>query len=229
MLDYLITSRARRELLRRLWVEGESGNVSELARSCGLSFAAAHRELRAMEVAGLALAERQGTALEYRANRRHLQAGALVSLLTPAARGGRADRATEDGNPGPEEALVERFVLSHGDEAIALSVPGALWRQRDELDYGRLRRAATRRNEQHALGFYLQLTSQISGDPSFRRRAIFLQDRRRTALRPYFTADAGDSPSDRSLPLARRWGYVLNIDLARFAAAFKRSSRPSRG
>ena len=186
MLEYLIASRARRELLLRLWVDGKSGNVSELARSCGLSFAAAHRELGAMEAAGLALAERQGTALEYRANRRHPQAGALVSLLTPAAHGGRAERATEEVHPCPEDALVDRFVLSHEDEAIALGVPAILWRQRNELDYGRLRREATRRNERHALGFYLQLTSQLSGDPSFRRHAVFLRDRRRTVSRPFF-------------------------------------------
>ena len=35
MLDYLITSRARRELLRRLWLDGDSGNVSALARLFG--------------------------------------------------------------------------------------------------------------------------------------------------------------------------------------------------
>jgi hypothetical protein len=230
MLDYLVTSRTRRELLRHLWGQGESGNVSELARACGVSFAAAHRELEAMKAAGLALAERQGTSLEYRADRRHSQADVLISLLTPAPGGGRAERATEEAHPGPEDALVDRFVLSHGDEAIALSVPAALWRQRDGLDYGRLRRAATRRNERHALGFYLQLTSQLSGDPTFRRRAIFLLDRRRTAVRPFFSAaGAADAPSGKSLPLARRWGYVLNIDLERFAAAFKRELGRARG
>ena len=231
MLDYLITSRARRELLRRLWLDGDSGNVSALARSCGLNFSAAHRELEAMKAAGLALAERRGTSLEYRANRRHPQAGALVSLLTPAAHGGRAERATEEPHPGPEDALVDRFVLSHEDEAIALGLPAALWRQRDELDYGRLRRAATRRNERHALGFYLQLTGQLSGDPSFGRRALFLRDRRRTVSRSFFsTPGAGDATGDKPLPRARRWGFLLNVELARFAAAFKRETRrPGRG
>jgi hypothetical protein len=35
MLEYLVTSRARRELLRRLWLDGDRGNVSQLARACG--------------------------------------------------------------------------------------------------------------------------------------------------------------------------------------------------
>jgi hypothetical protein len=228
VLSYLVTSRTRRELLRRLWSDGKRGNVSELARSCGLSFAAAHRELEAMKAAGLALVERKGTGLEYRANRRHPQADVLVSLLTPAAAGGLAKQATDDVRPGPEDALVERFVLSHEDEEVALAVPGALWRQRDELDYGRLTRAATRRNERHALGFYLQLTGQLSGDPQFRRRAIFLRDRRRTVARPFFTV--GTKASGSPLPLAQRWGFVLNVELARFAAAFRREARrPARG
>jgi hypothetical protein len=221
MLEYLVTSRSRRELLRRLWTDGDSGSVSALARGCGLSFTAAHRELQAMEAAGLAIAERRGAAIEYRAERRHAQAQVLVALLKPFERK----------NPCPvtQDALVEKLVASHQDEAAALALPLALWREREGEGYGHLLREATRRNERQALGLFLELAGQLSGDRRLRLRASFLRDRRRTALRPYFTADAGDAPSDRSLPLARRWGYVLNIDLARFAAAFKRSSRPSRG
>jgi predicted transcriptional regulator len=81
MLDYLVTSRARRELLRRLWLDEDSGSVSALARASGVSFSAAHRELEAMKAAGLAVAERRGVALEYRADRRHPQARVLVALL----------------------------------------------------------------------------------------------------------------------------------------------------
>jgi hypothetical protein len=222
VLEYLVTSRARRELLRRLWLDGDSGNVSQLARSCRLSFATAHHELEAMKAAGLALAERRGTSLEYRANRRHPQADSLLSLLTPAAHGPvLSEEAIGELRPSPEDVLIDTLVLSHEDEGVALAIPAALWRQRDELDYGRLVRAATRRNERHALGFYLQLTSQLSGDPRFRRRAIFLRDRRRTMTRPFFTS--GTQWSGNPLPLARRWGFLLSVELARFAAAFKRS------
>ncbi len=53
VLDYLVTSRSRRQLLRALWARGASGSVSELARASGVSFAAAHRELEAMRAADL--------------------------------------------------------------------------------------------------------------------------------------------------------------------------------
>jgi predicted transcriptional regulator len=93
MLEYLVTSRVRRELLRCLWVDEESGSVSALARGSGVSFAAAHRELEAMKAAGLALVERRGAALEYRADRRHPQARVLIALLAHG-RGRRPSRET---------------------------------------------------------------------------------------------------------------------------------------
>src|SRR3990172_202445 len=69
LLSYLVTSRTRRKLLRLLWGAAAEGNVSELGRRAGVSFAAAHRELLAMRAAGLARAKRAGVALVYSANR----------------------------------------------------------------------------------------------------------------------------------------------------------------
>ena len=68
----------------------------------------------------------------------------------------------------------------------------AIWRQRDKLDYERLERAATLRDERQALGFYLELTGQLGGDRRLVRRASGLRDRRRTALRPFFNALGAD-------------------------------------
>jgi hypothetical protein len=38
-------------------------------------------------------------------------------------------------------------------------------------------------------------------------------------LRPYFAPGVGPSAAT-PLPLARRWGYLLELELERFAAAF---------
>ena len=46
LLCYLVTSRARRDLLRLLWVDGVEGSVSELARRSRLSFAASTESWR---------------------------------------------------------------------------------------------------------------------------------------------------------------------------------------
>ncbi|MET0551945.1 MAG: helix-turn-helix domain-containing protein [Vicinamibacteria bacterium] len=228
MLEYLVTSRTRRELLRRLWLEGKGGSVSALARACGVSFAGAHRELEAMKAAGLAVVERQGLETVYRADDRHPEADVLRALLSPRDDSRRP--AERQPSASAESTLADKLVLSHEDEAVALALPLELWRQRDELDHRHLVREATRRNERQTLGFFLQLAGRLGGESRLSLRASALKDRRRTALRPFFsTAGAADATSGKSLPLARRWGYVLNIDLARFAAAFKRESRSPRG
>lgn len=226
MLDYLVASRARRALLLHLWADGESGSISALARRCGLSFTATHRELQAMEAAGLALAERQGAALEYRAERNHPQSQALLALLTPPVRATMPREAVVAAPTSPETLLVDSLVESHRDESVALSLPAILWRQREHSGYGRLVREATRRNERQSLGLFLQLAGHLSGDRRLKLRGSFLRDRRRTAVRPYF-APGAETSGARPLPLAQRWGYLLCLGLEQFAAAFRRETRPA--
>lgn len=244
MFDYLVTSRARRQLLRRLWADRASGSVSALARASGVSFAAAHRELEAMKAAGLTVAERDGVATVYRANLAHPQADVLTALLTAAPpahgaseeqrlRGQLAALGAPLGGPAPtsrrlpsEEVLADGLVLAHHSPTVARVLPVAFWRQRDKLDYERLERAATLRDERHTLGFYLELTGRLGGDRRLVRRASGLRDRRRTALRPFFSdgrgAFARAAAEERSPALARRWGLLMNMELESFATAFRK-------
>jgi hypothetical protein len=222
MLEYLVTSRTRRVLLHLLWVKGRGGSVSALAREAGVNFSAAHRELNAMSRAGLARAERVGPALWFRANSAHPRAGTLRSLLAPVQAAARAEPPVHAQDGSPEDRVIDDLVASHQSEAVALALPRAIWRQRDTLDYRRLRREAIRRNEAHALGFFLQLTGRLGGDLRLVRRAGPLRDGRRTASRPFF---AHETAGARPLPAALRWGYVVDIELARFAAAFRSGGR----
>lgn len=243
MLDYLVTSRARRQLLRRLWRDKTRGSVSALARASGVSFAAAHRELEAMKAAGLTVAERDGVATVYRANLDHPQADLLMSLLEAkaVAHGTKEQRLRGQlrdlgaplaglsprgrGMP-PEEVLADALVLAHHSPTVARVLPVVFWRQREQLDYSRLERAATLRDEGQALGFYLELTGQLSGDRRFVRRASALRDRRRTALRPFFSSGRGSfaraAAQEKSPALARRWGFLMNMELESFASAFRK-------
>ena len=222
MLEYLVTSRTRRVLLHLLWVESRTGSVSALARASGVNFSAVHRELDAMKEAGLAFAERVGPALEYRANSAHPSAGTLLQLLAPTVHGvARAHPPVCAHDRSPEDRLIDDLVASHESEAMALALPRAIWRQRDTLDYRRLTREAIRRNEARALGFYLQLTGRLGRDLRLVRRAWPLRDGRRKALRPFF---ARETTCERPLPIARQWGYLVNIEFARFAAAFRRGA-----
>ncbi len=244
MFEYLVTSRARRQLLRRLWVDGDSGSVSALARAAGVSFAAAHRELEVMKAAGLALGKRDGVATVYRPNLAHPQAKVLRSLLAvtrytstaPAEQGLRGQLTALGaplGGPAPksrhlsaEDVLADGLVLAHHSPTVARVLPVAFWRQRDTLDYERLDRAATARDERHALGFYLELTGKLGGDRRLVRRASRLRDHRRTALRPFFSGGRGSFGMQlartKTPALARRWGFLMNMELDSFASAFRK-------
>jgi len=244
VFDYLVTSRARRQLLRRLWADRGRGSVSALARASGVSFAAAHRELEAMKAAGLTLAERAGVATVYRANLAHPQADVLTALLAARPhghgdseeqrlRGQLAALGAPLAGPAPssrrlpsEEVLADVLVLAHHSPTVARVLPVAFWRQRDKLDYERLERAAALRDERQALGFYLELTGQLGGDRRLVRRARSLRDRRRTALRPFFSGGRGSfalaAAQEKSPALARRWGFLMNMELESFTTAFRK-------
>jgi len=247
VFEYLVTSRARRQLLRRLWADRVRGSVSALARASGVSFAAAHRELEAMKAAGLTVAERDGVATVYRANLAHPQADVLTALLTAArpAHGASDEQrlrgrlaalgaplggpAQARGHPPPEEVLADGLVLAHHSPTVARVLPVAFWRQRDKLEYERLEREATLRDERQALGFYLELTGQLGGDRRLVRRASRLRDRRRTALRAFFSGGRGSfaraAAQERSPALARRWGFLMNMELESFATTFRKHVR----
>jgi hypothetical protein len=231
-----------------LWEEGVGGSVSELARKAGVSFAAAHRELAAMRVEGLAKSERAGTALVHRANFAYREAGLVGRLFKdqgasstppPAAGGERVrgwlaaagaplvvSRPARGRTPPLEEVLANALGLSHQDAAVARVLPLVLWRHRERLDHGRLARAATRRNERQALGFFLELTGLLGGDPRLASLSAPLQDHRRTRPRPFFTRAQGRMAralaEKRTPALARRWGYLMNMDLDSFGSAFRK-------
>jgi hypothetical protein len=209
-----------------------------------VSFGAAHRELEAMKAAGLTVAERNGVATVYRANLDHPQADILAALLkaSPLAHGDLEEQRLRGrlaalgaplGGPAPksrplfsEEVLADGLVLAHHSPTVARVLPVAFWRQRDKLDYERLERAATLRDERQALGFYLELTGQLGGDRRLVRRASGLRDRRRTALRPFFSGGRGSfaraAAQEKSPALARRWGFLMNMELESFSTTFRK-------
>jgi hypothetical protein len=241
MLEVLVTGRTRRELLRLLWGKGVADSVSGLARQMGAGFSATYRELEAMRTTQLVRCERAGNQLVYRANFEHPH-GKLLGQLARLAP--TPDRPTDDGetrawlravgaplvcppakqHPPLETVLASALELAHRDATVARVLPLVLWRRRLEWDPARLVAEATRRNERHALGCFLELTGKLGHDPALVATAQRLRDRRRTRTRPFFVNDRGQhalAAARRNTPaVVRRWGYLMNMDLHVFSSLF---------
>jgi hypothetical protein len=246
VLEYLVTSRARKGLLEALWRDGVRGSVSALARAVGVSFASAHEELEAMCAAGLAVRERQGARLVYRARRDHPDADLLKRLLAerePESIEERQSRLrnveeklTAIGAPflAPprvsagepmERTLADALVSAHDSGQLANVLPYVLWLNRERMDLERLATEATKRNERPALGLFLELAGTLGHAPQLVRAAQGLRDRRRRRLRQFFTRATGrwalavarlNTPRE-----VRRWGYLMNMPLDSFASVFQ--------
>ena len=249
MLDFLVTSKARRRLLLLLWAEGARGSVSELAARAGVGFASAYRELQAMRRLDLVHALRSHGAVTFEANTGHPQAGPLRQLLEvspPSTVSERADASVRSrlaslGAPllariakrravrPLEELLVDGVELAHRDPAVARTMPVTFFRQRNEVDPVRLALAARDRSEKAAVGMFLELTTAVSGDRRFSAWAAALRDRRVHVRRPFFhTRSAllrpGEMP-DLGPAQARRWGYRLDLSLDDFQSMFDKAAR----
>jgi hypothetical protein len=126
--------------------------------------------------------------------------------------------------PALELVVAEALALSHQDAAVARVLPLVLWRNRAKLDHEELVHQASLRNESQALGFFLELAGTLGSDPRLKAQARLLRDRRRTRVRPFFTRARGRRElalaRTRTPALARRWGYLLNMDLASFGSTF---------
>lgn len=247
MLDFLVSSRARRRLLELLWGKGDAGSATALAGRAGIGFASAWRELRGMQAHGLVVSSQERGVEVYRANVAHPLAHALRALVVgpakPAVEDDERTRRTraelraigaplvEEATRNPkgdiEESIVRGVQLAHRDAAVARTLPVCLYRQRDALQPERLVHWARKLGEKRALGFFLDLTTTLSKDPRFVGWAAPLRDRRCVAERDFFPAASRSAlarrAARRNTPApARRWGLRMNMGLEAFASTFDR-------
>jgi hypothetical protein len=251
MLTYLVRSRARRRLLMVLWTEGHSGSVSELARLTGMGFATVHRELAEMEQACLAICERIGNASVYKANFQHPESFLLKRLLDSCRRGssrksnwGKIDKRVimallrSMGAPihiesaplklsmSREEALAGALALARRDPLIARILPVVINRNIDRLNVEKLKYYAKRRGSGRTLGFFLDLTAELSGRDALRALADSLIDRRARKKQDFFTAPKGKYDSQlagmNTPPVAEKWHYRMNMGMDGFETLFRK-------
>lgn len=251
LMPYLVTSRARRGLLELLWRRNLSGSVSELARLAGVVPSAAEREIEAMKDLGLVVLEWQGNSKVVRADLESPHAGVLRALFEPApAReirepsvdqvrtwlaetGAPLLRSSGDGGgrarPDLEEVAVEALRISRLDASVARALPVFFWRNRSRLDLPALVHLAKRTGRGRLLGFFLDLTAELSGEVVLRKAAEELRDGRVQRDIEFFTG-AGTSALARGAArqntprLARRWHYLMNMPLDSFESLFRKAA-----
>jgi len=245
MLEYLFRGKTQRELFRLIWGRRVVAGVSTLSRLAEVSFSAAHRELEAMRAAGLAVSERVGSELKYRAAAEHPRAPLLGQLASvkegeganardkrdAELRGWLADVGAPLGAPLPrpprpplEELLAEALALSHRDATVARVFPVVLWQRRRDVDLDRLALEATRGDERHALGYFLEVAGRLGGDVRFVEAARRLSDGRRRRARMFFSGLHGRyelaATRRNTPPEALRWGYLMNLGMDSFRSTF---------
>lgn len=134
--------------------------------------------------------------------------------------------------PPPELVFAEALPLARREAALARALPSALYRARKDLDFSRLRRLARERGQGRTLGFFLDLTADLSGDRSLAREArpLVREARRRERATQFFKLR---SATERRLAelktpaVARRWGFRMNLSADSFASMFRKAARVS--
>lgn len=239
MLQFLVTSKVRRRLLVLLWGEKKSGSVAELAELADVSFASAHSELKAMHRLQLVRSVRDGAKEVFSANPEHPDAEFLSRLaqtdVPPRSVATSGDKELKQklvflGAPlrgvkplpvAPSDVLhvlADGTALARRDAVVARSMPLCFWNNRDRLDGKALQGLSAAPEAKHAIAFFLELAGELGGDRRLTGLAETLRDQRLTQLRPFFYSMT--SGSARDFALAKKWGFLMNMELDSFRALF---------
>ena len=130
--------------------------------------------------------------------------------------------------PPAETVLTEAMSLARQSATVARALPPTFWKVRRRLDFGRLLAEGRRRGRERELGFFLDLTSKLSGDPAFGAAARKLRVRPRRRPGQFFqptTARERRLAELRTPDIARKWGFRMNMDMDSFESMFAKAER----
>lgn len=129
--------------------------------------------------------------------------------------------------PPPETVLADALTLTHNNASVARALPLAFWKSRDQLNLARLLKESVRRGQARTLGFFLDLTSQLSGAPSFKTAALKLQVKQISRPIQFFKPTTARERKLAELvtpEIAKKWGFRMNMDMDSFATMFTKGS-----
>ncbi len=232
LIDVLVPSPGRRDLLVSVLVSGAEGSASELGRRARLSPRAAQKLLREFLDAGLVTCEGIGMALVYR-DAKSLASRTLSRFLrealaaTSEAPDDEVDAAlTFHGAPllrspgrptlALEEAVARGAKRARRDSTLFRTLPVVLARNATLLDWSALRDAARAANSKAEVGLLLDLTGEMLGRRDLSGRAREFKDGRRKKMEDFFEPQNRFEKMlarERTPAIAKRWHFWLNMDM----------------
>jgi len=241
VLDYLVSSPARRRVITALFKENVTGTARELAAYAHVGYATVHAELRELVDRGIVTATvRWPKPATFAVTAQHPLIAALRAIAASGESPPDGDRVRGElfslGAPlygayaavdDVEAAIVRGVAFSHHDATIGSILPVVLYKNRDRIVPKKLLTEARCQREKRSLGFYLDLTAKLSGDKRFSKWAKRLQDRRCVASTYLFLTDRRTEISkmlarQRAPRVARRWKLYMNMGEDAFQMAFRK-------
>lgn len=249
LLNFLVKSKTRKDLLRILWGEGVSASVHQLALLSNAPYSAVHGELEEMKGEGLVVSQKRGRAEIFAKNSRYSSAKTLLMLLDMPKVQDFSKSEVSDlvvranlakfGAPlfGPtqskidlslEETLVYGLRLARNDSTVARALPVVIAKNKKKYDLARLEYLARKNKMLPVLGFYLELTALLSKDKMLKIFARQLMDHRRRKTELFFSSHKMNkfeqSLTEKNTPaVARRWHFAMNIGMDSFESLFQKS------
>jgi len=244
VLEYLVPSKARRDLLRVLHFRGRGLTIRQLSREAEVTYSNAYKEVVGMKQLGLLRTEQDGSATVCSWNAGSAAAKALAPLLKLGK--GRAGRPSEEtiywnlrrmgaplakeGSEGevlsPEDTLVLALGLARKYPDVARVWPVVFAKHRSEVDHDKLVRLAGRLGQKRSLGFFLDLTRTLLGNSGRAGCGKVPRDRRFRKTQDFFVGESGERArklADLRTPAdARNWHFRMNMPLESFKSSFEK-------
>ncbi|HVE38540.1 MAG TPA: helix-turn-helix domain-containing protein [Planctomycetota bacterium] len=245
LLEYLVPSRARREVLKALRSRGGGLTAKRLAQETGVAYSSVHRELEQLKTLGLVKSERVGNATLCSWDAASPAARALEPLLHESRERRLADPSEETvlwnlrrrGAPlarkgvrgedlSLESTLAYALRLARRRPEVARVWPVVFAKHRSELDLEALTRQSTRLGEKQALGFFVALTRRLLKDPSLAGRERALRDHRFKKTQDFFLSEESERARKlaelRTPETAREWHFRMNMPMESFESSFEK-------
>jgi len=245
LLEYLVPSRARREVWKALRGGHRGLTVRALARRAGVPYSNAHREILRMREVGLLLTERVGNSLLCTWDDGNPATRKLTALLESSERseahqpswetvyaslkswGAGLAKGRAAKNPLTlEETLAYGVLLSRRDPDVAQTWPVVLAKHRADVDLERLETLVRRLGQKRALGFLLTLTGVLLEDSTLSAFADRLRDSRVRRTQDFFMLPRGKrmgALAQTNTPnLAKMWFFQMNTSLGSFRHHFNK-------